>query len=184
MAVCLHLTVVWDTVTRMVIRSLTSLWNQLQHTKPVTPGGGGPRLLPPLPSSWGGGACLALAPQKELSFGLNRDPEAIKFILRTCCQRANKFICSFRQGLREILLHQVFACVFFFFLSPEGDVGVNLPNSALWKSSQGFCEKCLFAYIFISVGNQEDDSRLALGGFKKERKGKTSPKLKTYTYIY
>lgn len=93
--------------------------SQLQHTKPVTPGGGGPRPLPPLPSSWGGGACLALAPQKELSFGLNRDPEAIKFILRTRCQRSNKFICSFRQGLREISLHQVFAFVFFFPL-PRG----------------------------------------------------------------
>lgn len=149
MAVCLHLTVVWDTVTLMVITSLTSLGNQLQHTKPVTPGGGGPRLLPPFPSSWGGGACLALAPQKELSFGLNRDPEAIKFILRTCCQRSNKFICSFRQGLCEILLHQVFAFVFFS-LSPEGDVGVALPNSALWKSSQDFCENvCLLTSLFL-----------------------------------
>lgn len=105
---------VWGSVTLVVIRSLTSRENQPGHTKPVTPGGGGPLRLPHLPSSWdGGGSCLALAPQKELGFGLNRDPEAIKFILRTCCQRSNKFICSFRQGVREILLHQVFALVFF-----------------------------------------------------------------------
>lgn len=111
---------VWGSVTLVVIRSLTSQENQPGHTKPVTPGGGGPLPLPHLPSSWdGGGSCLALAPQKELGFGLNRDLEAIKFILRTCCQRSNKFICSFRQGVREILLHQVFALVFFFPL-PRG----------------------------------------------------------------
>lgn len=69
--------------------------------------------------SMGWGRCLA--PQKELGSGLNRDLKAIKFILRMCCQRSNKFICSFRQCMHEVLLYQVFCFVFFPF--PRGRRG-------------------------------------------------------------
>lgn len=71
-----------------------------------------------------GGRCLA--PQKELGSSLNRNLKAIKFILRMCCQRSNKFLRCRRQCMREILLHQVFGFVFFFFLSPKAGEGVNL----------------------------------------------------------
>lgn len=58
--------------------------SELNGAKPVTPrGAGSTAFISPIEFPWGGGRCLA--PQKELGSGLNRDLQAMKFILRTCC---------------------------------------------------------------------------------------------------
>lgn len=98
--------------------------------------------------SLGWGRCLA--PQKELSSGLNRDLKAIKFILRMCCQRSNKFICSCRQCAHEVLLYQVLFCIFAF-PQRETRVCIFLTNLALGtavtvsKSRVGF----IFWFFFL-----------------------------------